>query len=315
MKLLTALSLLTSVLSAQAPQQKAPLAPRLREVTVTGIPGIVAAGAQWLQIWQSTGNNGDGLLGAPDGSLLVAQNDLSQVLKIDTNNRASVYLTDTHTAGSLSLDAQGRLLSVQRAVPMAVAYLAPEKKILADTYQGKPLGDLGRLNDLVADRRGGAYFTVGGAYYASPTGQVTSLGENIRANGIMLSPDDKTLYVTNREVILAFDVQPDGSVTNRRDFGKLEAGGGGDGLAVDSEGRLYVSSGPGIQILSKEGKYLGLIPTPRNVISTAFAGTGKKWLHIVCSGALDPEGKEMPGTNATIYKISMLSQGFPGRAK
>ena len=59
------------------------------------------------------------------------------------------------------------------------------RKTLADSFEGKPLG---RLNDLVADRKGGVYFTVGGAYYADPAGRVTSLGDNIRANGIILSP-------------------------------------------------------------------------------------------------------------------------------
>jgi len=99
-------------------------------------------------------------------------------------------------------------------------------KTLADSFEGKPLG---RLNDLVADRKGGVYFTVGGAYYANAGGRVTSLGDNIRANGIILSRDEKIVYVTNGNVILAFDVQADGSVSNRRDFAMLEAGGNGDG--------------------------------------------------------------------------------------
>src|SRR5438093_653234 len=82
--------------------------------------------------------------------------------------------------------------------------LAPERRTLADSFEGKPLG---RLNDLVVDRKGRVYFTVGGAYYVNPGGPVTSLGENIRANGIMLSPDEKTLYVTNGMAILAFDIR------------------------------------------------------------------------------------------------------------
>ena len=76
-----------------------------------------------------------------------------------------------------------------------------------------------------------------------------SLGDDIRANGIMLSRDEKIVYVTNGNVILAFDIQPDGSVTNRRDFATLEAGGNGDGMAIDDDGRLYVTSAPGVQVL------------------------------------------------------------------
>ncbi len=150
---------------------------------------------------------------------------------------------------------------------------------------------------------------------------MVSLGDDIRANGIMLSTDERIVYVTNGGVVLAFDIQPAGSVRNRRDFGKLEAGGSGDGMAIDAVGRLYVTSGPGVQVLSPEGTFLGVIPTPRNAISVAFSGPDKKTLYIVGSGALGPDGKEFTTpegvrNNAkTIYKIAMLARGFEGRAK
>ena len=185
------------------------------------------------------------------------------------------------------MDANGRIFAVERTCtdpgrsaaagpcnePTVVGILAPERKTLADNFDGKPLG---RLNDLVVDRKGGAYFTVGGAFYASAAGRVTSLGDNIRANGIILSRDDRVLYVTNGNTILAFDVQPDGAAVNRREFAKLEAGGAGDGLAIDAAGRLYVTSAPGVQVFDESGRYLGLIPTPRSVISVAFSGAGQE---------------------------------------
>jgi hypothetical protein len=130
----------------------------------------------------------------------------------------------------------------------------------------------------------------------------------------MLSPDERVLYVTNGGSILAFDVQADGGVTNRRDFAKLEAGGNGDGMAIDAAGRLYVTSQPGVQVFDRDGKYLGLIPTPRNAISVAFAGRDKKTLYIVGSGALGADGKEFTTpegvrNNAkTIYKLPMLAK-------
>ena len=92
------------------------------------------------------------------------------------------------------------------------------------------------------------YFTVGGAYYVNAAGRVTSLGDDLRTNGIILSRDERILYVTNGAVIVAFDVQPDGSVRNRREFARLEAGGNGDGLAIDESGRLYVTTAPGVQV-------------------------------------------------------------------
>jgi gluconolactonase len=302
-----------------------------REVTVAGIPGVVAAGAAWKLAWQGT-DNADGLVGTDDGGVLFAQEQPNRVSKLDRNDRVSVVVADTHGAGSVAIDGRGRILAVERtctdpgrspsappcAEPTAVSVLTPSRTVLADNVDGKPLG---RLNDLVADKRGGVYFTSGGAFYASPQGKVTSLGDDIRANGIMLAPDEKIVYVTNGAVILAFDIQPDGTVTNRRDFGRLEAGGTGDGMAIDAAGRLYVTSAPGVQVFGPDGAYLGLIPAPRNVISVAFSGADKRVLYAVGSGALGRDGKELTTpegvrNNAkTIYKLPMRAQGYKGRAK
>ena len=148
----------------------------------------------------------------------------------------------------------------------AISTLTPMRKVLADSYMGK---NLGRINDLVVAKDGGVYFTSGVLYHVSTKGEVTMYGEGFRTNGIQLSRDEKTLYVTNGPLIMAFDVQPDGSLKNQREFGKLEGGGNGDGMAIDSEGRVYCATAPGVQVLSPEGKYLGIIPMPRNGISIA----------------------------------------------
>jgi gluconolactonase len=300
-----------------------------REVTVAAIPGVVVANSRWRLAWQGT-DNADGIVGTEDGGLLFAQEQPNRISKLDPNDKVSVAIEDTHGTGAIAIDANGRVIAVHRTCtdpggqpaqctePTRVGVLAPERKTLADSVDGKPLG---RLNDLVADRKGGVYFTVGGAFYVNAAGRVSSLGDNIRANGIMLSPDERVLYVTNGGSLLAFDVQSDGSVTNRRTFAMLEAGGTGDGMAVDASGRLYVTSQPGVQVFDRDGKYLGLIPTPRNAISVAFAGRGKRTLYIVGSGALGADGREFTTpegvrNNAkTIYKLPMIAEGFKGRAK
>lgn len=300
-----------------------------REVTIQPIPGVIAAGAKWTVAWQGP-DNADGIIGTADGGLLFAQEQPSRVSKLDQNDKVSVFVEDTHGTGALAIDSKGRLLGVERTCTdpggkpdqcseaTAVAVLKPERKILADQVQG---GSLGRLNDLMVDQRGDIYFNGGGTFFLSPNGQVTRIGENLRTNGILLSRDEKTLYVTNGAQIVAFDIQPDGSVKNQREFAKLEAGGSGDGMAIDSEGRVYVSSQPGIQVLSPDGKYLGLIPTPREAISVAFSGPGKRTLYVVGSGGRGRDGQELRTPDGvrnnakSIYKINMIAQGFPGRAK
>jgi gluconolactonase len=335
----------SSLISAQTPAQVSTNTPQCRPVAqpaaqgqgrgqaaprgeVTPIPGIIAAGSKWTKVWQGGGNSADGILADKDGSVLVAQEDFDTVLRIDKDDKASVFVSNAKGVGSLSMDRQGNLYGAHRteragstkadkdSIMNAITILAPTRKTIADKWtDGMTLNV--RPNDLAADSQGGAYFTVGCVYYAGPKG-VSVMAENINTNGIVFSPDDKTLYVTNGGTIVAFDVMGPGMLANRRDFAMLQSG-SGDGLAVDTQGRLYVTSGSGVQILDKAGRILGLIPTPRGVISVAFAGADKKTLYVVGSGADDASGqpiREGPQqTAATIYKLPTIAQGVKDRAK
>jgi gluconolactonase len=300
-----------------------------RNLTITAIAGVVAEGGKWTKVWQAAGNSADGIIPDKDGSVLVAQEDYDTVLRIDENGKASVALTNAKGIGSLSMDRQGHLYGAHRterpgstkpdqaSIVNSITILTPERKTIADKWaDGTML--MVRPNDLAADSRGGAYFTVGCLYYAGPKG-VTVAADNLRTNGISFSPDDKTLYVTNGGTLVAFDVKGPGMLTNRRDFATLPAGSNGDGTAVDSEGRLYVTSNLGVQVFDKTGKYLGVIPTPRGIISIAFAGPDKKTLYVVGSGADDENGQPIrqgpQQTAATIYKLPVIAQGLKDRAK
>src|SRR5438093_1100263 len=229
--LLVILSMSGALLLAQGQRQTFPQVEGAKEVTVAEIPGVIAGGAKWKIAWQGP-DNADGLVGTADGGLLFAQEQPSTIGKLDKDDHYSVFLKDTHGAGSVTIDSRGRIIAAQRSCtdpgrsanlppctegPM-VSVLAPERKVLADKFQGKPLE---RLNDLVVGKNGALCFSAGTAYCIKSDGEVVGLGNDIRSNGIMLSPDDKTLYVTNNIVILAFDVKPDGTASNRREFAKL----------------------------------------------------------------------------------------------
>ena len=315
---------------AQGFNMSAPSAPE-RAATVTAIPGVVAAGAKWELIWRDT-KTADGIVGTSDGGVIFAQEQSDTIRKLDSKNRETVFLQDTHGAGSVSVDAQGRVYAVERtctdpgkhmpncADPTKVVVLAPKAKVLADKFaDGKTLG---RLNDLVADGKGGAYFTVGGVYYVNAKGVISTVADkDIRPNGIMLSANGKTLFATNANVVLAFDVNADGTTKNRRDFGGLDGDTGADGMAIDSAGRLYVTASKGVHVLGADGKHIGLIPTPRVPITLAFSGRDKKTLYVPCMGAYGADGKPWnvaPGvrnTAMTVYRIPMLAAGFKGRPK
>jgi gluconolactonase len=294
---------------AAAPPAAAPPVAAGVEVTL-GIPGVVAAGQQWTAVWQTTGNNADGIIASDDGGLLIAQNDNGVVVKLDARGQATIVHRDTNTGGALSRNRAGALFVASRGIGTAILQLEPERRIVANRVDGDPLECLGGvLNDLTADRRGGVYFTMGGLYYANPAGAVTAYGENLRTNGVLLGPDEQTLYVTNGADIVAFDVRPDGSLSNQRDFARLPAG-SGDGMAVDAAGRLYVTAGagggaPGVFVFAADGRLLGQIPSPRTLITVAFAGPDKRTLYAVANDR----------QTVDVYTIPMLAQGYTGRAK
>jgi gluconolactonase len=186
--------------------------------------------------------------------------------------------------------------------------------MFATSFQGEPLECVGgSINDLVADARGGVYLSISGAgvFYANPQGLVSRYAGAPSANGIILSPDEKTLYVTNGAVVVAFDVRSDGSLTNLREFGKLRGGHVGDGSAVDAEGRVYVTTGASVDVFTAKGEFLGSIPGPQGLHSVAFGGTDKTTLF----GFVFYGGWGTPSARNQIIAIPLLTRGYSGRAK
>ena len=292
-----------------APQTQPPPDPT-REMTAPDIPGVVAGGTK-VQFIRAGFNGTEGVIAMPDGSVLFTEQDANKIIRIDPAGHISTYLEDTNRTIGLAYDSKGRLIAAQSREPR-IGVLHPTRAVLADSFEGQPLV---RHNDLVIDKKGGIYFTdpIPGAqqqfrdppagrkpllFYITPAGKVTKLTEYITApNGVQLSPDEKILYASNGNHIVAFDVQPDGSVKNPRKF----ADSGGDGMAVDNAGRLYTAVGDGIRVISPQGQILGTIPTPVGMQSIGFAGRDKKTLFAVGRGAA--------------YRISMLAEGIRSRAK
>jgi sugar lactone lactonase YvrE len=285
-------------------------------VPSTGIPGVIAAGQTWKTVWSWEGNNADGIIAGEDGTMLFANNDASNVMKMDpATGRATVVHRDTNTGGAVSRSRNGALFLVSRGLNSGVLQLEPARKVFASSFRGEPLECVGGvLNDLSADSRGGVYFsiTAAGVFYANPQGVVSQYGEGVAgANGIILSPDEKTLYVTNGPVVVAFDVQPDGSLSNQREFGRLRGGTAGDGSAVDEQGRVFVSTGASVDVFAPDGQFLGTIPGVPGLHGVAFGGKDRKTLFaIVFSG-----GWGTPSARNRVIAIPTIAQGYTRRAK
>jgi gluconolactonase len=303
-----------------------------KEVMVTAIPGVIAAGAKWKLVWQGP-DNADGIIGTKDGGLLFAQEQPSTVGMLDPSDKFSILVRDTHGTGALAYDNKGRLIGAERTCSdpggrpaeckeaAELVVLHPARLVLAGKFGEKTFW---RMGEVVADSKGGAYFSDdAGTYFVNPAGKVSLVaGKEVRTNGMALSRDEKTLYLTNGRTIVTLDIQPDGTTKNQRDFAMLQGTAGGDGMCIDSEGRLYVTAGEtGIQVFSVEGKHLGIIPLPRSASSVAFSGPNKKVLYAKGAGMTTPDGKEyrtpegVRNNAKAIYKIDMIAQGFTGRPK
>ncbi|HET8699894.1 MAG TPA: SMP-30/gluconolactonase/LRE family protein [Gammaproteobacteria bacterium] len=279
------------------------------------IPGVIAAGQTWKIVWSWEGNNADGPIDNGDGTILFANNDASNVMKLDpATGLATVVYDNVNTGGAVTRSKNGALFVASRGLHGGIMQLEPQRKMLADSYNGEPIECIGGvLNDITADSRGGVYAAIsgGGLFYASPQGVMTQYGDNVKQpNGIILSADEKTLYVTNGPVMLAFDVQPDGSLKNQREFGKFSRG-GGDGSAIDSEGRVYAAIGGAVDVFSPKGELLGTIEAPQGLHGVAFGGKDRKTLF----GIVFYGGWGTPSARNRVVAIPTIAQGYTGRAK
>jgi gluconolactonase len=314
--------------TVNAAAQQPPPTPGTDTVT-TAIAGVVKAGVTVKAI-KSGFTGTEGPIGMPDGSLIFTETQANRITRIDANDQTSTFLENTNGSNGLAWDAKGRLISVQTTpgkAQIGVIHPKGSETTITAAFEGKPYG---RPNDLVVSKTGHVYFTEPGpnptpgqapaapplppaVYHVTPDGKVSKVAEDIaRPNGIVLSPDEKTLYVNNTAGthLIAFDVAPDGSATNRRDFAKYSKvttgatgapNSGADGLAVDADGRIYCASAAGVEVFGPKGEALGVIPISLPPQNLAFAGKDKRTLYVVGRGSA--------------WRVALDAQGYTGRAK
>ena len=279
------------------------------------IDGVIAAGQSWKTVWAWEGNNVDGPIADVGGSILVGNNDAGNVLRIYPDTGRGKVLYAANTAGAVSRSKSGALFVAERGLPEGIVQLEPRRRVLARSFEGQPLECVGGvINDLSADARGGVYIAIsgGGLFYADPKGKVSQYGHDVgQANGIILSADEKTLYVGSGMDVYALDVQPDGSLSGQRAFAKLHSGHTADGSTIDSEGRLYVATGAAVDVFAPSGDYLGSIAGPAGIHGVAFGGPDKKTLF----GIVFYGGWGSPAARNQLIAIPTLAQGYLGRAK
>jgi len=137
---------------------------------------VIAAGQNWKAVWSWEGNNADGPIAGDNGTVLFANNDASNVMKLDpATGLATVIHADTNTGGALSRSKNGALFVASRGLNGGILQLEPQRKMFASSFNGEPIECVGGVvNDLVADARGGVYVAISGSDCSTPTQRASS---------------------------------------------------------------------------------------------------------------------------------------------
>lgn len=263
----------------------------------------------------------------------------NRILVLETRTgETSVWRADSGRANGLLFDPQGRLLACEgnefgpggrrRVTRTDISTGAVE--VLTDQFEGVPYNS---PNDVAVRSSGQIFFTDPcygdrstmrmsheSVYRIDLDGRVTrvlSQPDIDRPNGIALSPDEKTMYVVdscpeaggNRR-IWRFDLSAEGTLSGQRLVFDFAPGRGGDGMAVDSQGNLYIAAGiyfprhphetdevpTGIYIIRPNGELLGRIPIPEDVITNVtFGGDDLRTLYVTAGRTLFTIRVEIPG--------------------
>lgn len=225
--------------------------------------------------------------------------------RLDDRGKITAWTKDSKHSNGLMVAADGRMLACQMDGQLVAYDLKTGKAdVLASEFEGKRFN---APNDLVIDRSGGIYFTdplfraptplpqtVQAVYYRSANGEVKRVTDGIAApNGIGLSPDGKSLYVipSRQSEMLVYRVDGPGKLSNGRTLcrvkqpaGKSDTG--GDGMTLDVEGNLYITTNLGVEIVSPKGAHLGLVVFPQQPANVTFGGDDRKMMYVTARTGL-----------------------------
>jgi len=275
-------------------------------------PSVLAPGAK-LEKLADEFQFAEGATCDAAGNVFFTDQPNDRIMKWSVDGKLSTYKKPAGRANGMCFDAKGNLLACadEKTELWSIAPDGAVTVVLKD-YEGKMLNG---PNDVSAQPDGSLYFT--DPFYKrswwsysempQPTEQVYFLSADrktfkrvttdlVKPNGIVGTPDGKTLYVADigASKTYSFDIQPDGSLTNKM----LRATMGSDGMTVDTEGNLYLT-GRGVFVFDKSGKQIEHIAVPEAWVGNiCFGGKDKQTLFMAASKGLYSIRTKFKGANA-----------------
>jgi gluconolactonase len=223
---------------------------------------------------------------APDGRVYFTDQPNDRIYVWHEKKGIELWLEGTGRSNGMYFNSRGRLVTCADEKNQ-IAYFDDNKK-LVPVHQGYDGKHLNAPNDLWISPQGGLYFTdpyyhrpwwpeghteiqeVRGVYYLSPDGSITRVVSDFKTpNGIIGTPDGKILYIADiqADVTWKYDIKPDGTLTNKTLFAPK----GSDGMTIDNEGNVYLTSGK-VWVYNPKGELIEEIQFPEAPANVCFGG-------------------------------------------
>lgn len=247
---------------------------------------ILIPGEGW-QVASSGHKFTDGPAANAAGEVFFSDIPNQRIHKIDRDGKVSVFAENVPSTSGLMFGPDGKLYACQNGKKRIVFYDAEGKETV--------VAEDADCNDLAVTHRCEVYFTDHHnkkIWYIDAKREKRVVDEGIAfPNGVRLSPDQSLLLVsdTKGQFVYSFQIQPDGSLAGKQKFFHLHlpddaSQSGADGMTVDTEGRLYVTTDLGVQICDQAGRVNSIIPKPQRGAfpNIVFGGPNLDELYATC---------------------------------
>jgi gluconolactonase len=271
----------------------------------------------------------EGPLWHPDGYWLFVDIRTKTIHRLLAGGQTEAFRENSGSSNGLTFDLDGNLIVCEMDNRQVTRRSADGTyNAIATHIDGKRLN---RPNDVVVRSDGSIYFTdpnpmmtaeenelgFAGVHRIAPDGTHTVATRDTEfPNGLAFSPDERTFYVAitrrdgnctqekelgevcEHQFIRAFDVAPDGSLSNNRVFSTMYSAADGvpDGMKVDVEGRVYCTGAGGCWVFDAAGNHLGTIVLPEVPANNAWGGTDNRTMFFTARTSVYSMRMKIPGT-------------------
>ena len=276
---------------------------------------LVVPGATLQQVYSDSSYDFEGPTWDPNSNKLFftkrpASSGTYQILRLDSPNNVTVWMSPSPNTNGTVLSIDGRLLTADESTMQIrshrIGASGPEDTVVLCTAPDKP-------NDLCQLANGNIYFTCPdwssttyqGVYLLKPDGSVTRVNNALnQPNGILTSLDETKLYVSEssssditKKRWWVFPINSDGTLGTGSVFFKPTTSytSDPDGMTIDERGNLYFTGLGGVWIVSPTGQQIKMIPTPNVPANVCFGGPDYRTLYITC--------------NYRVYSLAMVVRG------